>query len=87
MIEYAYTINSPDGITEHRRLNLKLFCIRLKDRAYNLVKPCWLIFYGISVKQDEGDWFMLDGKYNWGSAKRIEMYRESRKAKLKVIWK
>jgi len=52
-IEYAHTMHSPNKITEHRRLNLGLFCIKLKDITYTRKTLDYIGFFGLRVKSSE----------------------------------
>lgn len=85
MIEYAYTTNAPGEITEHRRLNLKLFCIRLKSETYKNVAPTSIYFYGRILKSEKGNWLKNGKTFSFDAERRIEAYQESRKPDLKVV--
>ena len=74
MIEYAYTESSDNEITEHRRLNLKLFYIRLSDRLYKHITPTYQSVYGVHLKNTNGGWFKNGNKYIYSADKRIEDY-------------
>jgi len=85
MIEYAYTFSDTEHATEHRRINLKLFYIRLKSKTYKHIAPTYTHFFGFTSKNKGGRWFGNDNKYNYQADKRIEEYQESRRPNLKVI--
>lgn len=72
MIEYAYTVHSPNKITEHKRINLKFFYIKLPDKIYTR-KVAYINAFGLSIKTN--GWFNSKDKCNYSADKRLEKER------------
>lgn len=72
MIEYAYTVHSPNKITEHKRINLKLFYIRLSDKTYHRT-VAYSHFYGFPIQTN--GWFNSKNEYNYAVNERLEKER------------
>lgn len=89
MIEYAHTIHSQNEITEHRRLNFKLFYIRLKDKTYTREEFGYVItpWGGFDLPRGKTEHYWLDERkrFSFDAENRINDYQESRKPDLKVV--
>jgi len=79
-IEYAHTMHNPNKITEHRRLNLGLFRIKLKDITYTRKTLDYIGFFGLRVKSSKPVPYWDNGKEShWitDAAKRLNAVRSN----------
>ena len=90
MVEYAYTFNNPEEVIEHRRINLKLFYIRLENKIYNRKKfnyifSPWGWVFNLPRGKTASYWIDKKGYFSFSAERRIKEYQESRKPDLRIV--